>query len=105
MNKEENINPNCPTSKPLTITGKISARVPVLYTAIIQYDLVDEKEFENMSAFINHAVRKELLNLGFNLKVTEIPSGWFDGTEKGGCVPTPIRNKIIPYKKRRRYFG
>jgi hypothetical protein len=96
-------NSNCPASKALIITEKVSIRTPVLYTAIIQHDLVEEKEFRDMSEFINQAVKEKLVSLGFNLEVIKIPPGWFEGNEKGGYAVTPVREKIIPYKKRRMY--
>lgn|SRR5574343_434088 len=103
--KKKNLNDNI--GETLTITEKISFNIPVMYSSIIQFDIIEEdKDFENITDFLNTIIKKELLRRSFNLEPIENPTGWFDGTEKNSGVITPIRGlkDYVPRKKKRRFY-
>ncbi len=51
----------------MVLTEKISLNLPVLYVAVIDYDLVDEGKHKNRTAFIEQAIKEKLEKEGIDL--------------------------------------
>ncbi len=56
----------------MILTEKISADLPVLYIAIIDYDFVEEGKHKNRTAFIEQALKEKFEREGIDLKPREI---------------------------------
>jgi len=55
----------------MVLTEKISLDLPVLYVAVIDFDLVDEGKFKSRTSFIEQAIREKLNRDGIDL----VPKG------------------------------
>ena len=56
----------------MVLTEKISLNLPILHTAIIDFDLVDEGKYKSRTAFIIEAIKEKLEKEGIDLNPKEI---------------------------------
>jgi Arc/MetJ-type ribon-helix-helix transcriptional regulator len=67
----------------MVLIEKITCELPVLYVAIIDNDLVDEKQFESRTEFIEQAVKEKLERLQIKLepRTYKTLSDWWDSDD------------------------